>query len=81
MVSGGATVACDERPRLGAWVRIPKLHISKAHVVYPGDPDLTMLWSGHLQSDFGPTLLGSLPSLLGARIGSEGTLGTDEVKA
>ena len=43
---------------LGAWVRIPKPRISRAPVVYPGDPNLTMLWSGHLQSDFGPTLLG-----------------------
>jgi len=44
---------------LGAWVRIPKLRIPRAHVVCPGDPDLTMLWSGHVQSDFGPTLLGA----------------------
>ena len=27
-------------------------------MAYPGDPDLTMLWSGHLHSDFGPKLLG-----------------------
>ena len=42
-------------------------------MVYPGDPNLTMLWSGHLQSDFGPTLLargdrevGALSALTGA---------------
>ena len=58
---------------LGAWVRIPKPRISRTPVVYPGDPNLTMLWSGHLQSDFGPTLLargdrevGALSALTGA---------------
>jgi len=45
---------------LGAWVRIPKPRISRARVVCPGHPHLTMLWSGHLQSDFGPTLLAHL---------------------